>query len=336
MLARLIPRRVRVLCAIRARNDAHAGERLDETLRRLWRSPPARARRQLRAVACDLEAGPMTLAGLDEVTHVLHAAAAIGFEQSIEQARSANVGGTRAVLGLARRAPRLQRVVHVSTAYVAGTWEGSFAEDDLDVGQGFRNTYERSKLEAELLVREAARDLPVVVARPSIVMGESRTGWTTSFNVLYPLLRAYRRGLVARVPADPDGYVDIVTGDYVADGLVHLLLDAPTADGAYNLVSGRAALTVALLRDLAAATLGLPPIELDAERGRTPEGIGVLGPYLGVRTRFDDRRARAALRPAGIEPTAPVRAFGALMSYAERAAWGKRPQTRADATAMPV
>lgn len=45
---------------------------------------------------------------------------------------------------------------------------GEFREQDLYTGQEFRNTYERSKHEAELLLR-GARDLPMVVARPSIV-----------------------------------------------------------------------------------------------------------------------------------------------------------------------
>ena len=50
--------------------------------------------------------------------------------------------------------------MHVSTAYVAGDADGLFTEADLDVGQGFRNTYEQTKLEAERLVPRAAGELP--------------------------------------------------------------------------------------------------------------------------------------------------------------------------------
>ena len=59
------------------------------------------------------------------------------------------------------------------------------------MGQGFRNAYERSKFEAELLVRERSAQLPILVLRPSIVVGERSSGWTTSFNVLYPPLKAF-------------------------------------------------------------------------------------------------------------------------------------------------
>ena len=43
----------------------------------------------------------------------------------------------------------------MSTCYVSGRYDGVFAEDDLDVGQAFRNHYEATKFEAEMLVRKA-------------------------------------------------------------------------------------------------------------------------------------------------------------------------------------
>ena len=50
------------------------------------------------------------------------------------------------------------------------------------------------------------------IARPSIVMGESDTGWTPAFNVLYWPLRAFSRGLFDEIPALPRAHVDIVPG----------------------------------------------------------------------------------------------------------------------------
>ena len=125
------------------------------------------------------------------------------------------------LLALAGELDDLRRLVHVSTAYVGGRHAGTFREDDLDVGQEFRNSYEQSKYEAELEVQ--ASDLPLVVARPSIVVGDRYSGWTPAFNVIYWPLRAFARGMLDEVPANPDGVVDIVPVDYVADALVHLL-----------------------------------------------------------------------------------------------------------------
>ena len=181
---------------------------------------------------------------IGSVERILHCAASISFELPLEDAREINVCGVERVLELARAIAAggtLRRVVHVSTAYVSGRHAGLFGEHDLDVGQEFRNTYERSKHEAERLLRRAG-DLPLAVARPSIVVGHSASGWTSAFNVLYWPMRAFERGLLDEVPAREDSIVDFVPVDYVTDGIL-ALLDDEEASGTYNLVAGGEALS---------------------------------------------------------------------------------------------
>jgi len=332
VLARLLARPdTRVVCPIRARDAVHARERLDDVLRSLWAQPSAALAERTAPAPFDLEHPGAGLPLVDQVTPVLHCAACVRFDLPLAQARRANVGTAVAVADLARRAPRLERVVHVSTAYVGGTHHGTFTESDLDVGQDFRNSYERTKFEAEGLLRETAGDLPLTCARPSIIIGEAGSGWTTTFNVIYPMLRAYRRGLVSELPADADAVIDVVTGDYVADALVHLLLDAEDGGGTYNLVAAARAPTVAELRDMTADTLGLKPVRL-VERTDEESPLDALTAYLGVHTRFDDRRARRELHPAGIDPAPAAAAISAALAYAERANWGRNPLTRDQAT----
>ena len=118
-------------------------------------------------------------------------------------------------------------------------------------------------------------------------------------------------------PAAADGLLDVVTGDYVADALVRFL-EAPEAGGTYHVVAGINALTVATLRDLAARTFDMPPIELGGEAD------GVYTPYFDVRCRFDDTRARAVLRPVGICPrqiTAPPRSTKNPIDTTRRPWW---------------
>ena len=85
-------------------------------------------------------------------------------------------------------------------------------------------------------------------------MGESDSGWTPAFNVLYWPLRAFSRGLFDTVPALADGRVDVVPVDYVADGIVHLLDRAEA--GVFNLVAGRDAPTVDELIELGTERFG--------------------------------------------------------------------------------
>ena len=77
--------------------------------------------------------------------------------------------------------------------YVAGRREGVIKEDELDVGQEYSNSYEQTKMEAEALVREFGERHPVAIHRPSIVVGDSRTGETASFQGFYQALLFYRQ-----------------------------------------------------------------------------------------------------------------------------------------------
>jgi thioester reductase-like protein len=315
ILDRLLSRGRRVYALVRARNDDAAATRLSRHA-------------NLTAVAGDIEQPGLGVApGLTEdITTVIHCAASVSFELSLEDSRRVNVEGTRNVVDFAHRCERLERLSYVSTAYVAGEPRRLFGEDELDVGQRFRNPYERSKFEAEWMVRGRARGLPLQVLRPSIVVGDSRTGRTTSFNVLYGPLKALARGAIPAIPGRRGSPVDVVPVDYVADRAVELAEDGP--DGTYHLVAGRNATTVGRLLDLASAQFGrrppavLPPMAyrrlLHPWLRRKYSGLRrmeVYFPYFSMRVRFDDRR---------LGPAPPVESyFHRLVEFAERARWGR-------------
>jgi thioester reductase-like protein len=339
VLARLLEEGDRdVLALIRASDDAAAERRLDDVLATLW-DDPARYRKRVTAVRGDVTAPALGLGDRrDELAErtgaVLHCAASITFDLPLAEARAINVDGTARVLDFAVEAQAregLERFLHVSTAYVAGRYEGTFRERQLDAGQSFRNTYEETKADAEQIVT-LARELGPAIARPSIVVGESDSGWTPAFNVLYWPLRAFSRGMFKEVPALADGHVDVVPIDYVADALVHLL--GGREAGVFNLVSGRNAPRVEELVNLASDYFNKPHPTL--VEPLAPEHVGddqgdVFVPYFDMRLVFDDARARGVLGPAGIAAPVLRDYFGRLMEYAEAARWGKRSMTREQA-----
>jgi nucleoside-diphosphate-sugar epimerase len=262
---------------------------------------------------------------LTEVDAIIHSAACVRFDMPLLEALAVNTLGTQRILELARSlsaGSALRRVTLISTAFVAGRASGRFHEHELNVSQGFRNTYERSKYEAEALAEEQS-DLPLITIRPSIIVGEQCSGWTPSFNVIYPPLRAFARGLLDNVPLDPNGRLDVVPLDYVADGTL-ALHDHPGATGRYHLVAGVLAPTNRELVDLVAQSFRRDPPRFTGSDKR----LGDLAPYLDVRTIFDDRRARAVLSGVDLLPPPIDVYFDRLLAHAEAARWGRAPISR--------
>jgi thioester reductase-like protein len=166
---------------------------------------------------------------LDDVEEVWHLAAVYDLTVPEAVARRVNVDGTARVLELCESRPDLRRLQYVSTCYVSGLYAGEFTEDSLDEGQTFRNHYESTKFEAEMLVRKAMADgLPATVYRPGIVVGDSRTGETQKYDGPYFLATFLRRQpSVALVPAV--GPIDrvrvcLVPRDFVVDAMDELSL----------------------------------------------------------------------------------------------------------------
>ena len=107
-------------------------------------------------------------------------------------------------------ARRLERIACFSTVYVAGRTTGCFAEHDIGGADGFVNSYEQSKAEMEVVVRDAMRELPIAIYRLSTIIGDSRTGDVTGFNAIHHALRLLYQGLAPMVPGQESSLVDLI------------------------------------------------------------------------------------------------------------------------------
>jgi thioester reductase-like protein len=168
---------------------------------------------------------------------VIHSAANLMFVAPSRQAEPwlSNVEGTRHVLELCRRCG-IGQFHYVSTAYVCGLREGRILETELDLGQQMSNDYERSKLEAEKMIRSAGLAEPPTIYRPSIIVGDSRTGYTSSFHGFYAAVklvhtlagRMVRGSITAQLMIDAfhldtDVRKDFVPVDWVSTVITYLL-----------------------------------------------------------------------------------------------------------------
>jgi thioester reductase-like protein len=169
----------------------------------------------------------------EEVTDIFHLAAIFYLGISRDTAWKVNVDGTRNVLELARDCAHLRRFNHFSTCYVSGDRVGVIAEDELDVGQQFRNAYEETKFQAEKLVRKAGQSLPVTIYRPSSVVGDSRTGEIDRFEGPYYLgILLVTSPLAVPLPLPGNGVapLNVVPADFVVEATWALSRD-PRAVG---------------------------------------------------------------------------------------------------------
>lgn len=154
---------------------------------------------------------------------IFHCAASTNLGQSLEDARSTNLVGTKHMLDFASRSNTFnsfENFFHVSTAYVAGDTTWTVDSSKIGLNQPFKNGYEQAKAESEILVRGSG--LNHCIYRPSIIVGDSQTGITTSFNVLYIPVKFLVRGFFSALPFNSQTPFDVVPVNYVADAITSL------------------------------------------------------------------------------------------------------------------
>lgn len=214
---------------------AHSEEEAASRLRALWWDLPSLAgtvgKRVLPVVGDITRPLPRVP---QEVTHVIHCAAETGVQKSHEELWRINVEGTRRVVDMAKTLPHLQRFTYISTAYVAGTQSGRIMEE-ASAATRFYSLYEQSKAEAEGIVR--ASSLPIVVCRPGMIVGNSKTGRTSVFNTVYYVLRLMLKGKVHVLPVSRRQTVNVVPVDYVARLAADLTLDAAAEGRTFHLTA---------------------------------------------------------------------------------------------------
>ncbi len=233
-----------------------------------------RGAERVEVVEGDVEQMHLGLSGAEfkalaqEVTHVWHLAARTYLVAERAEMRRVNVEGTRNVLELALAAKRLQRLSHFSTAFVSGDRVGVILEDELAMNQRFHNPYEETKFQAELLVRRAQAEIPATVYRPSIVVGDSRTGEIDRFEGPYALailLVASPLAVPLPLPGDAVAPLNVVPVDFVVDAALSISRNPAGAGRTVHLVDP-SPLSARRVYEMIADRAGkkLPPVSVPA------------------------------------------------------------------------
>jgi nucleoside-diphosphate-sugar epimerase len=179
---------------------------------------------------------------LSSITHVYHLAAIYDLAVPRKIAYQINVNGTANVNRWVKGLSRIERYVYFSTAYVVGKREGTLYETELIRPEHFKNHYEETKYEAEVLVEKLKQEIPVTIIRPGIVKGHSQTGETIKFDGPYFIMNFLERlKFLPLLPKLGKGvaYINLVPIDYIIQATAYLSFLDAGAGKTYHLTDPR-------------------------------------------------------------------------------------------------
>lgn len=186
----------------------------------------------------------------DHCYGILHNAAILQFagQSKLHEPWFTNLGGTENVIATAKSLG-IKHFHYVSTSYVCGKRQQLVKESELDVGQSFRNDYERSKYEAEKLVAAAEHFDSKTIYRPAVIVGDSQTGFTSSYHGLFLYLRIFATLIPLQqtddngvhqtpiqLPINGDEPRNLVPVDWVSQVICHLVSTPAAHNQTYHLV----------------------------------------------------------------------------------------------------
>ncbi|MDO8141095.1 MAG: SDR family oxidoreductase [Candidatus Brocadiales bacterium] len=262
-----------------------------------------------------------------------------------------NVLGT-ALISLFCITKRPKRLHYISTAYVAGNRRGTVLEGELERGQSFNNGYERSKYEAEryLAVFLGQYRIPCTIYRPSIITGDTITGYTRNCDNIYVFFRELNRlkarGMPRngnsfmtplRIPGDKYSTINLLPVDYAARAIAAISMQAESINKTFHIVNPSPPTLGELAVWLVAATgnnrIKIAPLHEFKMQPHTPEEqlflrrTAIFQPYMFGEACFDSTNTRSLLSGTGIE--CPIVTDDLICKYNEYAVgmnWGRKGQ----------
>lgn len=264
--------------------------------------------------------GDVTALPFDEIAKyapfdaMFHCAADVNLGKDPEgKTYATNLNGTVNAIEAVRRFS-IPVLHYVSTAYVAGTSVGRVMEDEMPA-TGWINSYERSKFNAEKLVRESG--IPFTIYRPAIVVGRISDGVIRKPLAFYRILEFFgrikkNRALKAGIkPSEPlaiplrlqSGTSDkiyFVPIDYVQRAISRLFLK-PVENRTYH-ITGESPVSTEMIAEAISYVLKTAGLTVQEKVDNpTPDEqlvmkmIGDLMPYFTTQITFDNSNVRKAL-----------------------------------------
>ena len=203
-----------VAVLVRSSRTTSASDRIDEVMKH-W-EPTTGQLATPRVLEGNITQPNLGLSDSDQLwaaancSAVIHSAASLKFQPAGDEPWNSNLNGTRNVVEFCEN-NSIEQLFYISTSYVCGKTEEIAYETAVPGHTEPRNVYEASKRQAEQQVLNADLLSPPTILRPSIIIGDSQTGYTSTFHGPYLPLRL---SLALLAPAAATAGVRIVPDAY--------------------------------------------------------------------------------------------------------------------------
>jgi thioester reductase-like protein len=153
------------------------------------------------------------------------------------------LGSTGEVLELALASGgRLSRLVYWGSALLSQPVHGRVSEASLIRPDSFRNTADQARFQAEQLLRDSIARVPITILRPSLIVGDSKTGEGDPLSGMYLLMLMLLSSPVdlrLPLPGRGDQPINLVPIDFVVQAGKTIADDARSTGKTFNIVDDR-------------------------------------------------------------------------------------------------
>ncbi|HWY11517.1 MAG TPA: SDR family oxidoreductase [Bacteroidia bacterium] len=196
-------------------------------------------------VDSDLTAQLIANKEISNVNVIIHSAANTSFsgiyDRMVEQT---NIEGLEKVVLWAKQLKNFNTFLHIGTATICGKEVKNRLvreEESPNPNASHVVSYTHSKAQGELIIRKHLPANKILIARPSIIMGDSRDITPRSPVILWACATINQ---IRLIPANPQAKLDVISVDYAAEAIVKLLFTKRKHD-VYHISSGPEAATSA-------------------------------------------------------------------------------------------
>ncbi|MHB9138284.1 MAG: SDR family oxidoreductase [Victivallaceae bacterium] len=270
---------------------------------------------------------------LQGVSVIFHCAADVNLGKDLDgKTYRINHNGTERMLEIAKLL-KAKEFHYVSTAYVAGKLKGRAMECQA-TDSGFNNSYEKSKFDSELLVRNAG--IPYSIYRPSIIIGrlsDGRIRKPLAFYTILEFMAKLKKHRCAKLKLDPLGWVDLdvrfqaipsehvyfVPIDYVQSAIT-ALFQKPVCNKTYH-ITGNSPVSTQLIDQMICKVLKVRGVYVEGEASTAnmdeklmSRFLGDLLPYFSSDIIFDQSNVKDVLGPEALNWEVGERGLHVMMA----------------------